>query len=136
MAHTKFRITNIFWAGGIVAAVVVAILGHRFVTFYGDYRVQEEISDQIDRGAVLLSADNLPSPESFHPVRVLPRQRSISEFPVVSADEADKVFDNDELVLGVEINGESRAYSLNSLNGPSREIFNDTLGGTPIMATW
>jgi len=31
--------------------------------YYGNYRVQEEISDQIDRGAVPLSPDNPPSPD-------------------------------------------------------------------------
>ena len=42
----------------------------------------------------------------------------------------------DALVLGVTINGESRAYPLNQLIGPEREVFNDFLGGQAIMATW
>lgn len=41
-----------------------------------------------------------------------------------------------ELVLGVEINGESRAYPINMLTGPSREVFNDTLGDTNVVVTW
>jgi hypothetical protein len=36
----------------------------------------------------------------------------------------------------VMINGESRAYPINMLTGPSREILNDRLGGTAIAATW
>jgi hypothetical protein len=47
----------------------------------------------------------------------------------------DEVTDN-ELVLGVVVNGEARAYPINMLTGPSREIINDTLGGTAIAATW
>lgn len=40
----------------------------------------------------------------------------------------------DELVLGVEINGEAKAYPITVLN--SREMVNDTAGGVPILATW
>ncbi len=39
-----------------------------------------------------------------------------------------------ELVIGVSINGESRAYPLRTLR--FREIANDELGGTPILVTW
>ena len=38
--------------------------------------------------------------------------------------------------LGVEVGGEARAYPINMLSGPNREILNDTLGGRPIAATW
>lgn len=39
-----------------------------------------------------------------------------------------------ELVLGVAINGEAKAYPITILN--SREMVNDTVGGVPILATW
>ena len=42
--------------------------------------------------------------------------------------------DSDELVIGVSINGESRAYPIRTLR--FREIANDELGGTPILVTW
>ena len=42
----------------------------------------------------------------------------------------------EELVLGVAINDESRAYPLNMIRGPNREVLNDTLGSTNILATW
>ena len=32
--------------------------------------------------------------------------------------------------------GQARAYPINMLTGPSREIINDVLGGVPIAATW
>ncbi len=41
---------------------------------------------------------------------------------------------SDELVLGVEINGEAKAYPITVLN--SREMVSDTAGGVPILATW
>ncbi len=40
----------------------------------------------------------------------------------------------DDLVVGVEINGEARAYGVAFLSG--HEIVNDTLGGRPISVTW
>lgn len=39
-----------------------------------------------------------------------------------------------ELVIGVEINGESKAYPVGPLNW--REMVNDVLGGVPILVTW
>ena len=52
----------------------------------------------------------------------------------VSVDEADEWMDSDELVLGLSINGESRAYSVPMLS--SHEIVNDTVGGRKIAVTW
>ena len=43
-------------------------------------------------------------------------------------------YDDDELVIGVEINGEAKAYAIGPLNG--REMVNDTVGGVPILVTW
>jgi hypothetical protein len=55
---------------------------------------------------------------------------------MVSAAEANQSVHPEELVLGVEIDGISRAYPINMLTGPQREIINDELGGQAIAATW
>jgi len=48
---------------------------------------------------------------------------------------ADQVpLDDDELVIGISLNGESKAYSITVLR--SREMVNDELGGLPILVTW
>ena len=60
--------------------------------------------------------------------------KPIKKFPVVSAEKTD--LQDNELVLGVEIKGVARAYPINMLTGPSREILNDNLGGQAIAATW
>ena len=39
-----------------------------------------------------------------------------------------------ELVIGVEINGESKAYPVGPLN--FREMVNDVVGGVPILVSW
>ncbi len=49
---------------------------------------------------------------------------------------ADAPLEDGELVLGVVINDEVRAYPLNYMMGPANEIVNDTLGGEPIAPTW
>ena len=40
----------------------------------------------------------------------------------------------DALVIGVEINGESKAYPVGPLN--FREMVNDTVGGVPVLVSW
>jgi len=72
----------------------------------------------------------------FTPQQVVPPFEPITEASVIPAHEVgDEVLDS-ELVLGLTLNGDSRAYPINMLTGPSREIINDTLGGIPIAATW
>jgi hypothetical protein len=39
-----------------------------------------------------------------------------------------------DLVIGVSINGESKAYPVGPLN--RREMVNDVVGGVPILVTW
>lgn len=41
---------------------------------------------------------------------------------------------DDELVLAIALGGEAKAYPITVLN--SREMVNDELAGTPILATW
>ncbi len=52
----------------------------------------------------------------------------------VSAAEADSFLNPDEMMIGVSIGDEARAYSTWHLDG--HEIVNDVVGGTPIAATW
>lgn len=52
----------------------------------------------------------------------------------VPAAEADAVMAGMEFVIGVSIEGESRAYSVPFLSG--REVLNDTIGGRAIAVTW
>jgi hypothetical protein len=76
------------------------------------------------------------STPSFNPRRVVAPMPAITDAPFIAADQVtDQVVDN-ELVLGVVVGGAARAYSINMLTGPRREIINDTLGGQGIAATW
>lgn len=85
------------------------------------------------------SADGTPAGGTpvlgYSPKVVIPRAfDAITEPNILSANKAGIA--GSELVLGVTVNGESRAYPINQLTGPRREIINDTLGGTAIAATW
>ena len=75
------------------------------------------------------------SVENYAPRKVIPVPlRPITNPAIASA--ADAEISDNELVIGVEIDGQARAYPINQLTGPSREIINDELAGTPIAATW
>ena len=52
----------------------------------------------------------------------------------VDAAQADEWLQDDDLVIGVSINGDSRAYSVPMLS--AHEIVNDVVGGEPVAVTW
>jgi carotenoid cleavage dioxygenase-like enzyme len=66
--------------------------------------------------------------------QLLPRGRiaAITEPVYVSADKAEIA--PDSWVLGVVIDGQARAYSLNLLN--AHEVVNDEINGKPFAAVW
>ena len=59
---------------------------------------------------------------------------AILEPEFVDAAQAGEWLDDDDLVIGVSINGDSRAYSVPMLS--AHEIVNDVVGGKPIAVTW
>ena len=72
--------------------------------------------------------------DRFHRAVIMPAKPPVVDPPHVAA--ADSDVRPEELVLGIEIAGEARAYPCNMLSGPIREILNDSLGGEPIAVTW
>lgn len=74
---------------------------------------------------------------TFKPKMVIPRAfPAIKEIDVLPAAKASTLLSDSELVLGVSIGKHSRAYPIQMLCGPTREIINDNLDGTRIAATW
>ena len=80
-----------------------------------------------------VTADGADSPE-YTWSQLLGRDaiRPIYDPEFVPADKAD--YREDELVMGVVIEGEAKAYRVESLN--SREMVNDELAGIPILVTF
>ncbi len=72
----------------------------------------------------------------FKPSKVANAFPAIVNPVIVAADEAERFVEASELVLGVVIDGRPRAYPLNMLTNPTREIINDKLGGVALAATW
>ena len=60
----------------------------------------------------------------------------IENVPFLKASQVKKQVDDEELVLGVAIKGRARAYPIDMITGPDREIINDVLSGHAIAATW
>ncbi len=56
--------------------------------------------------------------------------------PIVKADATGSDVRDEHYVVGVEIDGESRAYPLNMLSRLDHHVINDTLGGEPIAVTF
>ncbi len=69
-------------------------------------------------------------------ITLLPRDAipAIDNPQFLTASEAEAFYDADELVLGVEFDGDARAYSVPFLS--NHEIVNDTVGGVKIAVTW
>ncbi len=53
---------------------------------------------------------------------------------IVPADQAP--IGDDDIVMGIVVNGEARAYPVNYMNGPYNEVVNDELGGEAIAPSW
>jgi hypothetical protein len=74
---------------------------------------------------------------AFDPITLFTTpEPAITDVPILAADKAAETLGDSELVLGVTIGDESRAYPITMLSGPKREIINDQLGGSAIASTW
>jgi len=83
-----------------------------------------------------LAADTHSATPPFEPIRVVPPFPAIVDAPFIPGVDVEDEVTGKELVLGVVVDGEARAYPINMLTGPQREIINDHLGGRAIAATW
>jgi len=119
--------------GGIGIVIIFALLVYSTLPEGRDRNLPE--NQAIGAPSFLLGKDP-PTPETFSPIQVVPRPPLGSGFETLNAADVKEQIDEDELVLAVEINGEARAWPLNVMTGPEREVFNDTLGGKAIAATW
>lgn len=77
-----------------------------------------------------------PRKRDFNPRVLMKHLRPIENAPFILATKVTNQVADNELVLGVVVAGQSRAYPINMLTGPQREIINDELGGQAIAATW
>ncbi len=90
----------------------------------------------VNRAPVSSSAAPATSDPTLEIVTLLPKDaiQAIDAPRFYTAAEADREYAPDELVLGVSLNGDSRAYSTALLS--AHEIVNDTVGGHKLVVTW
>ncbi len=127
------------WPAILLAGVALVVAGG---VFFWNRSLQQSAAqlgrrtDQKRTNELLARVGNNVD-RDFRPAIIFRRPfPTITKLTVKTAREADKLLRADELVLGVELKGQARAYPINSLTGPRREVFNDTLAGQPIAATW
>ena len=66
--------------------------------------------------------------------QLIPRDGIAPVYNPQFTDAENAGYDADELVMGVEINGDVRAYSVGTLR--HREMVNDVVGDVPVLVTW
>jgi hypothetical protein len=113
------------------AASVVLVVDSRFGR--GDSRNDESLGL---RRVVTKSADQGRAGAARLPHKEGEAYPPLVEFPIVRPETAQADIHDEDFVLGVEIDGQARAYPLNELDAPERHVVNDTLGGEPIAVTW
>ena len=87
----------------------------------------------IGSGSTFASEDGAPElPSHFR--QLLPRGQIASVDDPIFVPASEVAIPGDAWVLGVEIDGRAKAYSLNLLN--HHEIINDRFGETPVAAVW
>ena len=92
----------------------------------------------VDEGAIeapqtgILTEPAGDTPFSFNPLLPFDGIPPIYDPEFVTASEIR--YSDDELVIGVAIRGEAKAYAITILR--AREMVNDELGGIPILVTW
>lgn len=92
------------------------------------------VSDSV----VPTAGESIPKPteRTYEIVELLPPDGipAINNPEFYSVEEADLEYDPNEMVLGISINGDTRAYSTLLLD--SHEIVNDEVGDRKIAVTW
>lgn len=123
---------------------IAVVLGIMFLSFIGLLAFSALV--QPERGEITGTEIVLADPDEVHdPVRVgdpmpvgfrqlLPRDGIVPVYDpqFVSADEIG--WDDEALVIGLEIDGDSRAYPVGFLN--RREMVIDSVAGIPVLVTW
>ena len=110
----------------IAGIAIVAVFAFAFV-------VRQAAAPKTD---ILTVGDDPAEEQTFQIVTLLGFDaiRSIDQPTFVDAATGNEQLAPDDLVLGVSINGDVRAYGIAFLS--SSEIVNDTVGGRPIAVTW
>lgn len=84
----------------------------------------------VSAGSVVLASDDLPPGVE----QIIPRGKIAAVFAPEFVPAAEAEISDDAWILGVELDGQAHAYSLNLLN--RHEVVNDRIGETAFAAVW
>ena len=112
----------------VVALAVVAIRaigsGERVQVAVGPVEVPTDVPDPVRLGE--------QTPPGFR--QLLARDAILPVYNPTFKSAASTDWDDEVLVIGVELDGEAKAYPVSFLN--RREMVIDWIGGTPILVSW
>jgi hypothetical protein len=124
-------------AAAVVAIAAVSVLrsGPARSTVEVELPVARSTLDSGGAGDASRRTSTPPATHELEIVTVLPQDAipAIFDPQFVSAAEADAQLAADDLVLGVSVAGDHRAYGVAFLS--SREVVNDVIGGLPLAVT-
>lgn len=94
---------------------------------------------QIDAGPVVPPVDQYDPVRAGEPLpgglrQLLPRDAILPVYNPTFRTAVSTEWENDILVIGVELDGEAKAYPVSFLN--RREMVIDWIAGTPVLVTW
>lgn len=117
------------WFAIVALVLVMAVMVLRRSGYFSDAVI-------LHQGPAALAGANPEEGRKLKIITLLPKDGIAAIFnpTFVSAEEASSQLAPDDLVIGVSIGGEHRAYGVAFLS--SHEVVNDTLGGRPITVTW
>lgn len=78
------------------------------------------------------TGEKVVDPRAYRPSAPIDAIAPIYDPKFVAAGEIEML--DDELVMGVEIDGDARAYPVGMMR--FREMVNDVVGGVPLLVTW
>lgn len=118
----------VFW---IVLALAVGVM--LYIIFSPAQTDTVTLASTSAEGSVTTASEE---ERTFEIVTLLPRDAipAINNPRFNPVETANGEYADTDLVIGVAIDGDARAYSIPHLS--SHEIVNDTVGGRPIAVTW
>lgn len=117
-------------SGAILTYTLFLLLGGR------NPPVSPEAAEADASASSLPTATQATDQSTYEIVTLIPPDTilAIDEPQFVSGAEADAQYHDEELVIGIVINDDARAYSIPFLS--RHEIVNDVVGGKPVAVTW
>ena len=109
---------------GLIAFWLVGSDANRFQVDPGPVEVPEGIYDPVRAGE--------ETPPGFR--QLLARDAILPVYNPTFRTAATTEWDGSTMVIGVELDGEAKAYPVRFLN--RREMVIDWIGGTPVLVTW